>query len=109
MSTVNKSSNNEKNINQVIALMGNNKSKVDSLLNKIDMNKEFEFKFGSFKNKMLNREKFISLLKYINYLSNKKNYEIEGPYEQLDISYSFDNETSYRITVHNINNNLKKH
>ena len=42
MSTVNKSSNNEKNINQVIALMGDNKSKVDSLLNKIDMNKEFD-------------------------------------------------------------------
>jgi len=108
MSTVNKSFNNGKNINQVIALMGDNKSKVDSLLNKIDMNKEFEFKFGSLKNKMLNREKFISLLKYINYLSNVKNYEIEGPYEQLDISYSLDSETSYRITVHNVNNNLKK-
>ena len=80
------------------------KNKIDMLLDKIDKDKEFEFLFFR-KNKLdFNKERYISMLKFINVMSKK--YKTIGPLESLDVNLSYNN-INYRVSIKN-NNNEKK-
>lgn len=97
------SENNKEGLNQFTTLISGSKNDVDKLLNKLSNNKEFEFIFYSGTNNVLNKEKYIYLLKYIKIISStNKSYSSEGPHEMLDVSMSLDDGETYRITVHNV-------
>lgn len=89
--------------NQFLILIESEKNKIDMLLDKIDKDKEFEFLFFR-KNKLdFNKERYISMLKFINAMSNK--YKTIGPIESLDVNLSYNN-INYRVTIKNNNNDF---
>ena len=91
------------NDNQFLILIGSEKKKIDLLLDKIDNNKEFEFLFFRKNKSDFNKEKYISMLKFMNIMSKK--YKTIGPIESLDVNLSYNN-INYRITVKNNSNNF---
>ena len=89
--------------NQFLILIESEKNKIDMLLDKIDKDKEFEFLFFR-KNKLdFNKERYISMLKFINVMSKK--YKTIGPLESLDVNLSYNN-INYRVTIKNNDNDF---
>ncbi len=83
---------------------------VESLYKKTDINTEFEFIFTNKDGKYINQQKYIQLLKFLQMRKKHSKLESVGPLEILDISYSPNKETTYRVTLEgeHINNYLKK-
>jgi hypothetical protein len=83
---------------------------VESLYKKTDINTEFEFIFTNKNGKYINQQKYIQLLKFLQMRKKHAKLESLGPIEMLDISYSPNKETTYRVTLEgeHINNYLKK-
>lgn len=108
----------------------NTQNNINSLFEKVDNGKEFEFIFFSRKNKkssqetsdqnaeqslnesaqkeekktqykgqLLNKEKYVLLLKYIRNMGKLKKLKVMSAEKTLDINYSTDNENVYRITI----------
>jgi len=95
------SDNNKHVQNQFVLLINDIKSEVDNLLDKISDGKEFELIFNSGKANILNKERYIYLLKYINLVGHSESYHMEGPADTLDVSLSLDTGETCRISVNN--------
>jgi hypothetical protein len=83
---------------------------IESMFKKTDINGEFEFIFSNKDGKYITQEKYIKLLKYLQVRKKSSKLDSIGPIEILDINYTPDRETTYRVTIEgeNINNYLKK-
>jgi hypothetical protein len=71
-------------------------------------NVEYEFIFS---NRIVSQEKYINLLKFMKIRKNQNKLESDGPTDTLDIVYSADDSTNYRITIegnNDINANIKR-
>lgn len=73
--------------------------KISDLFKKVDKNKEFEFIFFSKKGQQMNKEKYVSLLKYMRNKAKQEKLKIEGPERTLDISFSPEKGIQYRISI----------
>ena len=85
-------------------------NKIRDLYNKVDKNKEFELIMFNYNKKYLSLEKYISLLKYLTYKTRSKKMQILKQ-NVLDISYSPEEGTNYRISIegiNKINNNIEQ-
>lgn len=84
---------------------------IETLYKKVDINDEFEFIFRNPEGKYITQQKYIQLLKFLQMRKKHGNLESIGPIEILDINYSLEKETTYRVTIEgdsNINSYLKK-
>lgn len=100
---------NKNNINDLKMLIGSDVyDKILETYNKSGKNGEFEFIFSSGKGKYLSQQKYINILKFLNIRKNKYNLKSEGPLDFLDIVYSDNIGTSYRLTIDG-NDNINKY
>lgn len=83
---------------------------IDNLFKKTNVNGEFEFIFSNKDGKYITQEKYIKLLKYLQIRKKSSKLDSIGPIEILDINFTPDKETTYRVTIegNNINEYLKK-
>lgn len=83
---------------------------IEKLFKTTTDNGEFEFIFSNKNGKYITQEKYIKLLKYLQIRKKNSKLDSLGPMEILDINFSPDKETTYRVTIEgeNINNYLKK-
>jgi len=83
---------------------------IDNLFKKTNVNGEFEFIFSNRDGKYITQEKYIKLLKYLQIRKKSSKLDSIGPIEILDINFTPDKETTYRVTIegNNINDYLKK-
>jgi len=72
---------------------------VSNLFKKINKGDEFEFIFFSKKGHTMNKEKYILLLKYMKNLSKAKKLKVTPPTRTLDVNYTNDDGSTYRISV----------
>jgi SAM-dependent methyltransferase len=83
-------------------LSSQNISRVKSLFSKINKSDEFEVMFYNYKsNNKLSVIKFMNLLNYIKYRSTEDNLELKHDIS-LDVSYIYNNNDSYRITINGL-------
>lgn len=96
-------------------LLSKDQSKVKKLFSSLNKKDEFEVMFNNYKeSNVLSLNKFVNVLKYVKWRSNKENIEISNE-NILDIMYSDSTEskkllTNYRVSINgnnNINNLLK--
>jgi 2-polyprenyl-3-methyl-5-hydroxy-6-metoxy-1,4-benzoquinol methylase len=83
---------------------------IENLFKKTSINGEFEFIFSNKDGKYITQEKYIKLLKYLQIRKSSSKLNSIGPIEILDINFTPDKETTYRVTLEgdNINEYLKK-
>ena len=83
---------------------------IETLYKKTDVDKEFEFIFSNKNTNYITQQKYIQLLKFLQMKKKHLKLESIGPVEILDINYTPDKETTYRVTLEgeNINKYLKK-
>lgn len=72
-----------------------------NLFDKTSDGLEFEIKVMGVAGKYMSYEQYVTILKYIKYL-NKANKLVSTNVDELDIIYSKDTHTSYRISINNI-------
>lgn len=89
--------------NTFVQKIGEKVSRIEELFDKIGTEHELEFIFGSTQKDQLNKEKYILFLKYMNQLKQIKKYDLE-PEDTLDINFSIDQTTNYRITIQGYSN-----
>ena len=83
-------------------MLFNNLVAIKSLFSKISENSEFEIMFYNYKqDNKLAITKFIDILHYIKYRSEKENLQLINEVS-LDISYNYDINNNYRISIYNI-------
>ena len=83
-------------------------SKIVELFKKTEENKEFEFIFFSNKGQRMNKEKYISMIKYMKNISKKNKYNLEIE-KTLDIGYNSTTDETFRLLIDgekNINREL---
>lgn len=95
------SENNKNSLNQFVILIKDIKPDIDNLLDKTSSGKEFELIYNAGKANIVNKEKYIYLLKYINIVGNSGKNQMEGPNESLDASLSLDTGETFRISINN--------
>ena len=77
-----------------------NLTQIKNLFNKIESNDEFEIMFNNYKpNNKLSLIKFNDALKYVKWRSDKDKIELVIE-TTLDISYTYENQNIYRISIH---------
>ncbi len=83
---------------------------IDNLFKKTNATGEFEFIFSNKDGRYITQEKYIKLLKYLQMRKKASKLDSIGPVEILDINFTPDKETTYRVTLEgdNINTYLKK-
>ncbi len=64
------------------------KDRITKLFKRSDIGHEFECIFFSKRGKSMNKEKYVSMLKYMKSMSNAKKYKLTPPTRSLDINYS---------------------
>ena len=75
-----------------------NLTQIKNLFNKIGPNDEFEVMFNNYKKNELSIIKFMDALKYLKWRSNNDKLELVSE-TSLDISYTYENQNSYRISI----------
>lgn len=73
-------------------------NKIDELLKQVDVGKEFEFIMYNFNKRFFGLEKYINLIKYLTLKTTQNKLSIIK-YNILDIVYSQDINTNYRISI----------
>lgn len=83
---------------------------IENLFKKTSINGEFEFIFSNKDGKYITQEKYIKLLKYLQIKKSSSKLTSIEPIEILDINFTPNKETTYRVTLEgkNINEYLKK-
>ena len=76
-----------------------NIKKIQDLFSGVKTGDEFEFIFFSKKGSYLSKEKYVCLLKFLMYMTEKKIYTVSGPSDTLDINFSSDEEIVYRCSI----------
>ena len=84
-------------------------TQIKKLFSSLNKNDEFEVMFNNYKqDNKLSFNKFMNMLKYLKWKSDTEDYKINFE-ESLDISYNYENNSVYRVSVlgnENINNFL---
>ena len=75
-----------------------NLTQIKNLFNKIGPNDEFEVMFNNYKKNELSIIKFMDALKYLKWRSDNDKLELVSE-TSLDISYTYENQNSYRISI----------
>jgi hypothetical protein len=74
---------------------------VEKIFKKTKIGNEFEFMFYTKKDQILGNDNYINLLKYFKIISKKQNYDITPIEKTLELIYSPDSETNYRLSINN--------
>lgn len=83
-------------------LSGKDKSKALDLFKNMKKNDEYEIAFNNFrKDNPLGLGKFMSILKYLKYRSEKTKVKLESS-TTLDVSYNYMGNNSYRVTINGL-------
>lgn len=92
----------KQNNNSLINLLSkDNLDRINDMLKEVKTGKEFEFIMFNYNKKLLSLEKYINLLKYLNYRNKTKKMPIIKT-SVLDISYAYENDINYRLSIEDI-------
>ena len=80
-------------------MFNNEKGKITKLFNSLSKNDEFELMFNNYRSdNKLELKKYIDALKYLKWSSDNNGYEIVNT-NSLDISYNYENNSVYRVSI----------